>query len=138
MQFLAALYTSFKSSRSDKNRISKFYPKFDLSDVVSLHIPYSSENQHIIGKEELALLKKDAKLVNTSRGGLIDEKALISFLNENNQASAYIDTFEEEPYSGELINLENILLTPHIGSYAKEVRINMELESAQKIIEFFK
>ncbi len=107
------------------------------SDVVSLHIPFSPENKHLIGPNELAMLKNNAKLVNTSRGGLVDENALISFLTNNPSARAYIDTFESEPYAGDLIKLDNILLTPHIGSYAKEVRMNMELECAKKIIAFF-
>ena len=107
------------------------------SDVVSLHIPFSNENKHLIGEKELRLLKSDAKLINTSRGGLIDENALISFLTDNPMARAYIDTFENEPYSGDLVKLKNVLLTPHIGSYAKEVRMNMELECAQKITAFF-
>jgi D-3-phosphoglycerate dehydrogenase len=108
------------------------------SDIVSLHIPYSKENKHIIGETQLALLKEDVQIVNTSRGGLIDEKALISFLRQNKLASAYLDTFEVEPYEGELISLDNVLLTPHIGSYAKEVRIRMELDCANKMIDFFK
>ncbi len=107
------------------------------ADVVSLHVPFTPSNKHMIGKSEFALLKSDAMIVNTSRGGLIDENELISFLKENEQAKAYIDTFEAEPYSGELIEQDRVLLTPHIGSYAKEVRINMEMECAKKIIAFF-
>ncbi|MBT8327414.1 MAG: phosphoglycerate dehydrogenase [Bacteroidia bacterium] len=109
----------------------------EQSDVVSIHIPYSTANRHIIGSRELAMLKNNAKVINTSRGGLVDENALISFLTDNPSARAYIDTFENEPYSGELVKLNNVLVTPHIGSYAKEVRMNMELECANKIIAFF-
>lgn len=109
----------------------------EKSDVVSIHIPYTPENHHIIGDSELSSMKPTAKVVNTSRGGLIDENALISFLNNNTDARAYLDTFEVEPYYGALLHCDNLLVTPHIGSYAREVRLNMEIETAQKTIAFF-
>jgi D-3-phosphoglycerate dehydrogenase len=107
------------------------------SDVVSLHIPFTDENKYIIGEKELNLMKSGSKLINTSRGGLIDEKSLITYLTKNPLCSAYLDTFEAEPYKGALLGLENVLFTPHIGSYAKEVRLNMEMECANKVIAFF-
>jgi len=107
------------------------------SEIVSLHLPLMNETRNIIGEEELAQMKKNVIIVNTSRGGLIDEAALFSFLSENDSARAYIDTFENEPYRGELTTLDNILLTPHMGSYAKEVRVNMEMETVEKTIAFF-
>ena len=77
-------------------------------------------------------------LVNIARGGVVDEKALHHFLVKNRDAAAFIDTFEIEPYSGPLTKLDNCLLTPHIGSYAREVRINMEMEAAEKVIAKYK
>jgi D-3-phosphoglycerate dehydrogenase len=108
------------------------------SDIISIHIPYSKENHHLVNKEKLEMMKKDVMLVNASRGGLIDESELLNFLSNNKQAKAYLDTFEEEPYKGDLLKLDNILCTPHIGSYAAETRLQMEMDAAQKLINFFK
>ena len=88
----------------------------------------------MVNAEFLAKAKKNLCLVNASRGGLVDEAALLEFLNSNPAASAYLDTFEEEPYTGPLSKMKNCTLTPHIGSYASEVRINMEMEAAQNVI----
>jgi len=110
---------------------------YRLSDIISLHLPYSNENKNVIDSIALAKMKKDVLIVNTSRGGLINEVELFQFLTENKNAKAYLDTFETEPYNGELKNLDNILMTGHIGTYAKEVRKIMELEAAQKLINYF-
>ncbi|MGW8121957.1 phosphoglycerate dehydrogenase [Roseivirga echinicomitans] len=108
------------------------------SDVISIHTPFSPEAKHMVNEEFLSKAKKNLCLVNASRGGLVDEKALIEFLTSNPAASAYLDTFEEEPYHGPLTQMKNCTLTPHIGSYASEVRINMEMEAAQNVINYFK
>lgn len=106
-------------------------------DIVSLHIPFSAGSKNLIDQEFLLKAKPSLMVVNASRGGLIDENALHHFLKQNDSASAYLDTFEEEPYQGKLCELSNCTLTPHIGSYAREVRINMEMEAAQNVINFF-
>ncbi len=108
------------------------------SDIVTLHIPFSQDARHLINGDFLSRSRSNLLIVNASRGGLIDEGALFNFLQTNNSASAYLDTFENEPYSGNLCQLENCTLTPHIGSYASEVRIKMEMEAAQNVINFFK
>lgn len=125
----------------DKKFISSFGVKLasleevlSNSDIVSLHIPLTKETYHLIGKKELALMKPDAILVNTARGGLIDEEALIDALKKGIIGGAAIDTFENEPYTGPLKDFDNIILTPHIGSYAKETRIRMELETVNNLI----
>lgn len=104
------------------------------SDVVSLHLPYSKGAHHLIGAAQLALLKPDAIVVNTSRGGLIDEAALLAHLQANANAGAYLDCFEQEPYKGPLSTLPNVVLTSHIGSYAKEARVRMELEAVDNLL----
>jgi D-3-phosphoglycerate dehydrogenase len=80
-------------------------------------------------------MKKSAILLNVSRGGLVDENALLAALSENRIAGAALDCFEKEPYSGELTKFENVVLTAHIGSYAKESRIKQELDSVMNILE---
>jgi D-3-phosphoglycerate dehydrogenase len=105
------------------------------ADIVSIHLPYSKEMHHFIGKEELTLMKHEAVLVNTSRGGLVDEEALKVTLEEGRIAGAALDVFEEEPYNGPLRNFDNVILTAHMGSSTKETRIQMEMEAVDNLLE---
>ena len=105
------------------------------ADVVSLHVPYAKPVHHLIGAAQLALMKPDALLVNTARGGLVDEIALVARLEAHPRAGAYLDTFEQEPYQGgPLIRLKNVVLTAHIGSYAREARERMETEAVENLL----
>ena len=108
------------------------------ADIVTLHMPFTKESKGLIGQGFLSKAKANLMVVNTSRGGLVDEEVLFQFLTENPKASAYLDTFESEPYNGPLCRLSNCTLTPHIGSYASEVRVNMEMEAAKNVINHFK
>jgi len=106
------------------------------SDIVSLHLPYGPDSHHIIGAKEITLMKNDSFLVNLSRGGLIDEEALIDSLHSGTLAGAALDTYEHEPYDGPLCDMENVVLTSHMGSYAKESRIKMEKDSVEKLLKY--
>lgn len=108
-----------------------------LSDIISLHIPYSKENAGLIGGDELNQMKSDVLLLNTARGGIIDEKALFQFLKNNPNAGAYLDVFEKEPYEGQLKTLNNFICTAHVGTFTKETRVAMETQAAQNIINHF-
>lgn len=113
-----------------------FMPMDELlqrADVVSLHVPYEPSTHHLIDDRRLRLMKSGAFLVNVSRGGLVDEEALANALRENRLAGAGIDAFEEEPYRGPLASLNEVLLTAHMGSYAKEARAHMEREAAANL-----
>lgn len=106
-----------------------------VADVLSLHLPYTSGDlYHVIGRPQLAAMRPGSYLVNTSRGGLVDEAALFDALKSGHLAAAALDTFEREPYDGPLKQLENVILTPHIGSYAREARTRMETEAAVNLI----
>ena len=105
------------------------------SDVVSIHVPLMEETRNIISAKELSLMKHNSVLINTARGGLVDEDALISVLKEGTIAGAALDAFENEPYTGELLNLDNVLLTPHIGTYTEETRMIMEMETVENLIK---
>ena len=80
-------------------------------------------------------MKPGAWLINAARGGIVDETALHTALKQEALAGAALDVFEKEPYQGPLAELPNVLLTPHIGSYAKEARINMEVDTVKNLLE---
>lgn len=105
------------------------------SDIISLNIPYNAETHHLIGKKELNLMKKNAFLINTSRGKVIDEKELIHALQTNQIAGAGLDVFYDEPsIPKELIELSNVVLTPHIGSATVHTRDEMAVMVANNIL----
>ena len=107
------------------------------ADVVTVHVPLLDSTRHLINTERLALMKKTAYLVNSSRGPVIDEEALRDALKEGVIAGAALDVFENEPaVVPGLAELENIVLTPHIASATKETRGKMAEIAAQNIIDF--
>ena len=105
------------------------------ADIVTLH---SSGESIIIGENEFNLIKSGAFLLNAARGDLIDEDALVKSLEEGKIQGAWIDTFSQEPYSGPLTKFEQVILTPHVGSYSFECRRAMETESVGNLINAFK
>lgn len=105
------------------------------SDFVSVHAPYSEETHHIMGARELAMMKPSAYLVNTSRGPLVDEAALVEALREGRLAGAGLDVYEHEPeLTAGLADLPNVVLTPHIGSASRETRTRMAVMAAENIV----
>ncbi len=105
------------------------------SDFVSLHVPLTKETHHLIGMKELRLMKKTAFLINTSRGPVVDEKALVAVLKKNKIAGAGLDVFENEPkLEPGLKDLPNVVLTPHIASANLKVRKAMSITAAQNVI----
>ena len=105
------------------------------SDILSLHIPYSPETHHFINRKRIQLMPGNSIIVNTARGGLIDEEALLDALQSGHLAGAAIDSFEQEPYTGPLKKLNNVLLTAHMGSYAKEARMMMEQQAVDNLLK---
>lgn len=109
------------------------------SDIVSLHVPLLPTTLHLIDAEGLALMKPTAYLINTSRGALVDEKALVEALKNNKLKGAGLDVYENEPELTEgLAELKNVVLTPHIGSASEETRDKMAEIVAENMISFFK
>ncbi|MDO8470392.1 MAG: D-glycerate dehydrogenase [bacterium] len=105
------------------------------SDVVTLHVPLLPATRHLISEKELSSMKPSSFLVNTSRGAVIDEKALVRVLQEKKIAGAALDVYEEEPnLAPGLSELENVLLSPHIASATKEAREHMAIVAASNII----
>ena len=112
----------------------------EAADIVSLHIPYTPENHHFMGREQFEHMKSSAIFVNTARGKVVDEQALIDVLQQGKIAGAALDVYETEPYEGPLMELsaENVLLTPHAASSAKETRLQMEQETVDNLIQGLK
>ena len=105
-------------------------------DIVSIHIPLLKETQNLISTDELACLKKNATIINTSRGGIVDEKALEDFLNQNENAFAAFDVFEKEPaFNHPLLKLNNFYATSHLGSMTIEGVISMGIAAINGLDE---
>lgn len=105
------------------------------SDIVSLHCPLNEETHHLIGEEELSLMKETAILINTARGAVVNQEALIKALKENRLYGAGLDVYEDEPHIPEdLLALDNVVLLPHIGSSSTETRNRMSELVAHNII----
>jgi len=106
------------------------------SDFLSLHLPYTEANRHIIGAAELACMKPTGMLVNTARGGLVDEAALIDALREGSIAGAALDVYEGEPtVNPGLLPLANVVLAPHMGSATRATRLAMAQLAIENLIE---
>jgi D-3-phosphoglycerate dehydrogenase len=103
------------------------------SDIVSLHLTYDADTHHLLNGETFARMKPGAVVINTARGGLIDETALVEALTSGQLGAAALDVFEQEPYHGPLIKCDNAILTSHIGSLARESRLRMEIEAAENL-----
>jgi D-3-phosphoglycerate dehydrogenase len=109
---------------------------FQQADLVSLHVPLTAKTRGLVGARELAMMKPDALLINTSRGGVVDENALYQALKSKKIGGAAIDVFEKEPYDGALKELPNCLLTSHMGSMSHDCRTRMEIEATEEAIRF--
>jgi len=108
------------------------------SDVVSLHLPLLPSTKHIIGVKELRIMRDTAYLVNTARGAIVAEKALVRALRQKWIRGAALDVFEKEPkLAPGLTKLDNVLLTPHIASATRETRDRMAEMAARNIIDVF-
>jgi len=105
------------------------------ADIISLHC---SGEQELLSEKEFSLIKKGAFLLNVARGSLVNEQALIKALDNGKIEGAWLDTFSTEPYKGDLIKYPQVLLTPHVGSYAIEGRKTMEMEAVTNLICAFK
>ena len=109
------------------------------SDIVSIHLPLTPETKGMIGKRELALMKKDAYLINTARSEVVDNVALAEALMEERIAGAALDVFGREPpdFDDPLFQLDNVIFTPHVGAYTLEAIGKMDLISAENIVKVF-
>lgn len=124
--------------RENKAEYTSLDDLLKTADIISIHTPLTAFTHHLIGQRELEMMKPSAYLINTSRGPVIDEQALVTHLQSGKLAGAALDVFENEPHiTEELLQMENVILTPHIGTETIEARTEMALQAAGNLISFF-
>jgi glyoxylate reductase len=126
------------NSKEEKNLRAEYVDLKTLlkeSDFVSLNVPLTEETKHLIGKNELSLMKSTAFLINTSRGQVIDEKALVEVLRARKIGGAGLDVYENEPsLTPGLTELDNVILLPHVGSGTLETRVKIGTLAVENLI----
>ena len=122
--------TSADIPRVDKQEI------YQEADLISLHLPLNMQTKDLIKSAELLQMKPNAMIINTSRGGIINEQDLADVLKAGHLGGAAIDVFEQEPYSGPLAKIDRCLLTSHMGSMSADCRTRMEIEATEEAVRF--
>ena len=136
-------YDPQRLSREEENELDVAWKPFDAllseSDFVSLHARLTPETRHLIGEREFGLMKRSAYFVNTARGPLVDEQALVRALEGGQIAGAGLDVFEHEPRpDARLLEMPNVVMTPHVGSAVGELRAvmaNVAIDNIAAILE---
>lgn len=134
------LYYDIKSNEEAERELGAEYRDLPSllkeADIVSIHTPLTKETYHMIGEKELYLMKPTAILVNTARGAVVDQKALYKVLKEKRIFGAGLDVYEKEPIDKDdpLIELDNVVLLPHIGSASVETREKMAIMAAENLL----
>ena len=126
------LDSKYKLEWTSKEKIYK------EADIISLHTPLTKLTKNMIRKQHLLTMKPDMIIINTSRGGIINEHDLYEVMLSGHLSGAAIDVFEKEPYDGPLKEIERCLLTAHMGSMSVDCRARMEIESTEEAIRFLK
>lgn len=136
-------YTAHPLSKEEEQKLGIHYKKFDDlirdADFISLHVPLNLATKHLIGERELEMMKETAYLINTARGPVIDEKALVKALQDKVIAGAGLDVFENEPaLASGLDQLDNVVIVPHIASASVETRTKMAVMAAENLLARFR
>lgn len=105
------------------------------SEILCIHVSTLDNSTALIGEKELASMCPGSMLVNMARGSIVDEDALIAALKNETLKGAALDVYSQEPYTGPLTKIETVILTPHLGSYAKDAKLAMEIESVENLLE---
>ena len=108
------------------------------ADIITLHVPLTSKTKDMIKEVHLKSMKSDAVIINTARGSIINEDDLYKVMKSGHLGGAAIDVFNFEPYCGKLSELENLILTAHMGSMSKDCRAAMEIEATEEVVRFIK
>lgn len=120
--------------------LTDFGEAIAAADFLSLHLPLTSETRNLIGNNEMAMMKQGSFLINTSRGGIVNEKALVRALDQGQLRGVSLDVLEEEPLpvNHPLRGRENVIITSHIGMYSEEAINAVSLQAAQKLVTVLK
>ena len=139
---MTVLYHNTNRLSEEEEDLYHFYYRsleqlLQQSDFVSIHVPYSSLTYHLIGERELQMMKPTAYLINTARGPIVDEKALVKALQAGTIAGAGLDVYEREPaVEPELLQMENVVLLPHIASASLATRTRMATMACDNIVTY--
>lgn len=136
----AVTSTLSASARLDglSSRRAGFHQLLERSDIISIHVPLGAVTRQLINHSALARMKPTAFLVNTARGEIVDEAALVQALEQGKIAGAALDVFEHEPeIHPSLLQMPNVVLVPHIGSATRETRTGMAMLAVENVIDFF-
>ncbi|MBI2954915.1 MAG: phosphoglycerate dehydrogenase [Chloroflexi bacterium] len=132
-------YDPFLSPETARKRGIELLPLDEVlrrADYVTVHVPLTADTHHLIGERELALMRRDARLINVARGGIVDEEALGAALKNGHLAGAALDVFEHEPLAADspLLSLPNVIVTPHLGASTREAQVSVAVEVAEEIL----
>ncbi len=112
---------------------------FKKADFITVHVPLTEGTKHLIGKEAFSLMKKEVRIINCARGGIIDEAALLEAIKKGKVAGAALDVYEKEPPTDNpLLNLPQVVVSPHLGASTEEAQVGVAVEIAQQIVDAFK
>jgi D-3-phosphoglycerate dehydrogenase len=124
------LSREFKLDWVTKERI------YSEADIITLHLPLTRLTKNMIRRDQLMAMKGDAMIINTARGGIINEQDLYEVMKSGHLSGAAIDVFEHEPYKGPLAQIDRCLLTAHMGSMSVDCRTRMEIEATDEAVRF--
>lgn len=138
--FRIIAYDPYISEANEKVELVSFSELLSNSDFICIHAPLTEETKHSFGKEEFKAMKKNAYLINTARGAIVDELALYRALKEGWIAGAALDVMEKEPPDSKnpLLRLDNVIITPHISYYSEESYVELKAKAAQAVLDVLK
>jgi D-3-phosphoglycerate dehydrogenase len=138
--FKIIAYDLYISEANEKVELVSFSQLLSNSDFISIHVPLTQETKHSFGEAEFKAMKKDAYLINTARGAIVDELALYRALKEGWIAGAALDVMEKEPPepNDPLLKLDKLIITPHISYYSEESYAELKTKAAQAVLDVLK
>jgi len=138
MNVLVSVRNSEKNKFDENITPVSFHQLLKTSDIISIHLPLTDETRGLFSQKEFELMKETALLINTARGGIINEEALYNALKSRTIRGAALDVFEQERQYNRLFELDNIIVTPHIGAMTQEAQGEIGIHIVEKILDFFR
>ena len=132
---MEVIYTNLSEVKGSVGKLVDFDTLLALSDIITIHAVLTDQTKNMFNASSLARMKKGSYLLNLARGPIVDEQALYDALKSGQLAGAAIDVYWQEPYTGKLLELDNVILTPHIGASTKEAQLRIGGEIVQILKE---